>query len=88
MERKIAIGDSVKYVDPQGKTFNALVKQQWGSHGAEVQYEDGKAPAINLVYVSDVATKTDGGGRQTEVETSVSHRSMAAGCPGRFWYQD
>lgn len=82
MKRNIQNGDHVKYVDPNGVEHDALVKQCWGRK----DYEDHSAPAINLVYVSKQEGKTDGGGQQTECETSVSHKSMTP-APGRFWYQ-
>jgi hypothetical protein len=82
MTRNIQNGDHVKYVDTFGVEHDALVKQCWGTK----DYEDGRAPAINVVFVTKDASKTDAGGQQTEYETSVSHKSMTT-APGRYWFQ-
>lgn len=82
MKRNIQNGDHVIYVDTFGVEHDALVKQCWGTK----DYEDGRAPCINVVYVSDQEGKTDSGGQQTECEMSVSHKSMTT-APGRFWFQ-
>lgn len=70
----IAIGDSVVFTDPVAQEHQALVTAVWGDNN----------PAINIVFVSDDANRTDQYGRQLEHHTSVVHRTMQS-AHGMFW---
>jgi hypothetical protein len=59
-----AVGTVIEYVDPVGKSHDALVTAVWGP--------DLGVNSINLVFVSDNHAKTDSCGRQIVRETSVS----------------
>lgn len=84
MERTISIGDHVKVVDETGNLHDGLVTQQWGQPGRVIK--DGESPpAINVVFVTSDAAKTDPYGGQLERLSSCSHRSMTT-APGRYWY--
>ena len=69
------IGSLVIFHDGKGLPHNALVKAVWG---------DGETPCINLVFVSGDEARQDGAGRQTEIETSVVHKSKS-NVHGNYW---
>ncbi len=71
------IGDAVTYVDPQGRSRNALVTCVF-SRGEEAR------PSINVVVVSDDPAKDDPYGRQMERWTSVVHKDDQA-AHGNYW---
>jgi hypothetical protein len=86
--KTLKIGDAVKFVDPHGVERDALVTNCWGGTGGQLEYDESKPvnSCINVVYVTEDANKTDSYGRQTEHETSVSHKSATL-APGRYWHQ-
>ena len=91
MSKTVKIGDMVNVVDEVGVEHKALVTASWGPGGDEGQTYDDTQPvhlAINLVFVSSDANKRDCYGCQTEHLSSVSHKSTAGSCPGRYWWQD
>lgn len=70
-----AVGSTVEYVDPVGKSIDALITAVWGELGVN---------PINVVFVVDDEAKHDPYGRQIERATSV----QAAGpttAHGRFY---
>lgn len=71
---------SVIYCDHKGVEHEALVTATWGI----TEFEDGSAPAINIVYVTQDEEKTDSYGRQIERDTSVPHKSGQP-APGNWW---
>lgn len=73
---KPSVGDSVVYVDEVSVSHSALVTAYWGG-----EYPNG---AINCVYVTSDATKTDPYGRQLERASSVSRQSEHT-ARGRYW---
>lgn len=75
--KDVQIGDTVTYVDPYGKKHPALVTIVW-------RRTDGRAPGINLVYVSDNEAEQDSCGRQIKRETSVVHQSDQP-AHGSYW---
>lgn len=77
----IEVGESVAFVDPTGRTHEALVTTVFaaGHPGTDDNY-----PAINLVYVSDDPSETDQYGRQIKRYTSVVHETKQA-AHGMFW---
>lgn len=79
---EVKVGDQVVYVDKTGARRPALVTAVWGKE--TYPYEDGTGPTINLVFVSDDATKQDPYGRQIERETSIVHHSLQT-APGNYW---
>ena len=85
--RKLAIGDSVIYVNEFGKPLNALCTQNWGrgefSIAPDSVYPQ-DPPSINVVFVTPNEDKTDSCGRQIDRETSVVHRTRQ-GAHGRYW---
>lgn len=59
------VGQHIVFVDELRVERPALVKHVWpGMSGRD---------GVNLVFVSADESRTDGGGRQTEVRTSVPH---------------
>lgn len=74
-----AVGTVVEYVDPVGKSHEALVTAVWGT-GSEAF---GVNP-INVVFISDDESKTDAYGRQMERETSIQAAGPTA-AHGRFY---
>lgn len=76
--RQPEIGQNVIFTDAHGKGHPALLTAIHGSARADWQ------PSVNLVFVTDDATKTDPYGRQIERHTSVVHR-VAQGANGMFW---
>ncbi len=86
------VGDAIVYVTPEGTPVHALVKCVWPGEGPGViKYDDGseqehkeKAPMVNIVFVSTDENRQDPCGRQTEIETSIYHVSMAS-AHGNYW---
>lgn len=79
---EVKVGEAVVFVDRTGKFRCALITAVWGKE--IYPYEDGGAPSINVVLVSDDPAMQDPYGRQTEHETSVPHVSRQ-GAPGYYW---
>lgn len=79
---EVKVGDQIVYVDKTGAPRPALVTAVWGKE--TYPYEDGTGPTINLVYVSEDATRQDPYGRQIERETSIVHASRQS-APGNYW---
>lgn len=75
---KLAIGQSVKFVDEHRQELDALVTYVF--HGMSGNQADG----CNLVIVSTDVSRTDGCGRQIERRTSVPHQSGTP-APGFYW---
>lgn len=74
-------GDMVIYHDEVGTPFNALVT----SGGFEYLEAERAATAyVNVLFVSEDATKKDNYGRQIERSSSVSHVSQTTAW-GRYW---
>lgn len=73
------VGDMVVYHDERGFPHNALLKAVWD--GGD---ETNNFPCVNLVYVSQDDRRQDDAGRQTEVKTSIVHKSMQA-VHGFYW---
>lgn len=69
------VGSTVEYVDPVGKSQEALVTAVWGEFGVN---------PINIVFVTDDKGKTDPYGRQIERATSVQAAGPAT-AHGRFY---
>ncbi len=84
MTANISEGMTVVYVDSVGRQQNALVTNCWGYREIDTEKPD-TLPSLNLVVVSEDATKTDPYGRQLERFTSVVHKSKQA-APGFYWY--
>lgn len=59
------VGETVIYVDPVGKPFDALVTAVFSEN------------CINVVYISDDETRNDTYGRQIVRETSVARQNGA-----------
>jgi hypothetical protein len=78
LKPSIAIGDAVEFVDPYGKSHNALVTSVFSVPGNLTR------PSVNVVYIADDETMTDQYGRQIERKTSVVHESNQA-AHGMFW---
>lgn len=78
MIKDIAIGDAVVFTDAVAQEHKALVTQVWGDEASPWE------PAVNLVFVSDDAARTDQYGRQLERHTSVVHKT-AQPAHGMFW---
>jgi len=78
MERSLKTGDHVVFVDSYRKPHNALITNVFdngmGLNAFLVNY-NGRLPAINVLYVTDDAAKTDPYGHQVERATSVCHGS-------------
>lgn len=70
-------GTWVTYVDPQGKSHNAIVTADWSTKN----FNPG---ALNVVYVTDEAGKRDPYGMQIERATSVPHKSNQSAF-GSYW---
>jgi hypothetical protein len=82
MERELKTGMYVKVVDEVGQVHDGLVTNAWGTKTVA----DGAAgPTINVLFVTDDATKTDPYGNQIERMSSCSHKKNSA-APGRYWY--
>lgn len=77
----VFVGQCVDFVDPYGKSHEALVTTVFTSGHVG---DDGPRPSINVVFVSDDETKTDQYGRQVERFTSVVHQSNQA-AHGMYW---
>ena len=89
MERKLEVGGHVKVVDVLGVEHDALVTVVWNSgHTAEKFREIySQWPSLNVLYVSGDENKNDQYGRQIERDlTSLCHRDVQNGCPGRYWF--
>lgn len=69
-------GAHVVYFDHHGKVRAALVTRAWSPEKPN--------PTINLVYVTDDASRTDGYGQQIIRETSVPHFANTT-APGNYW---
>lgn len=77
--RQPIVGQNVVFVDEVRKTHAALIT---AIHGiATESYQ----PYVNLVYVTDDASKQDPYGNQLERSSSVGHK-LLGNPPGRFWY--
>lgn len=77
--KEVNVGDIVIYHDEVGTPFNALV-----TSGGYEYSEDKTTCWINVLFVSDDATKKDNYGRQIERASSVSHVSKTTAW-GRYW---
>lgn len=82
MEKEYKIGAHVIYVDARGVRRDALVTTWWGA--TEEQIKLYGTPGTNLVFVSGDENRNDGYGRQTEHNTSVTHKSKQV-APGNYW---
>lgn len=71
------VGDVIEYVDEVSISHDALVTVYWGG--------DRPGGALNCVYVSGDAEKTDPYGRQLERASSVSRQQEGSTAHGRFW---
>lgn len=71
------VGDVVVYTDEVGVEHDALVTVYFGG-----ERPDG---ALNLMYVSGDASKSDSYGRQIERASSVSRQNENTTAHGRFW---
>jgi hypothetical protein len=69
--RSAEIGSRVIFTDSVGQDHEALVTNNFGT-------------AINVVYVSGDAARTDSYGRQVERATSIQHVSVQT-APGYYW---
>ncbi len=69
----VKVGQKVSFVDPKGVTRDALVTAEWGPK------------CINVVFVSDDATRQDSYGQQIERSTSLVHRQSQQ-AHGNYWY--
>ena len=76
--RQPEIGQAVVFTDAHGVGHPALTT---AVHGTASQ---GYQPAVNLVFVTGDASKTDPYGRQIERHSSVVHR-VSQGAHGMFW---
>jgi hypothetical protein len=88
MERNLKIGDHVAFVDSIRVRHEALVTNVFDSGiglTAFMAKYDGKLPAINVLYVTDDAAKTDPYGHQVERATSVGHGSAQAVRAGMYY---
>lgn len=75
-------GDVVKVVDERYVEHRGLVTVVHGN------FDGAYVPCINVVYVSQDETKTDGYGRQVERLSSLQHLSQGPNGmprPGRYW---
>lgn len=70
-------GKAVKFVDPTGKSHDALVTADWSTK----TFNPG---AVNVVYITDDSSKRDPYGQQTERATSVPHKSNQS-AHGYYW---
>lgn len=78
-ERQVHVGSPVTFTDEHGKSRPALVTAVWGK-----EVYDLDPPSINVVFISDDATREDSYGRQIERHTSVVHRQNQ-GAHGMYW---
>jgi len=76
--RQPEIGQAVVFTDAHGMGHPALLT---AVHGTASQ---GYQPSVNLVFVTDDATKKDPYGHQIERHSSVVHRT-SQGAHGMFW---
>jgi len=72
----VQVGKFIAFVDPIGKTRDALVTAVWGKS------ED--LPAINVVIINGDENQTDSYGRKLERYTSVVHQSKQS-AHGNYW---
>lgn len=88
--KTVKIGDVVQVLDEQSVQHAALVTNVWTDGKPHAEYDETGVVqlAINVVFVTADKAKTDCYGAQTEHLSSVSHRSAAGNCPGRFWWQE
>lgn len=79
----VKAGDSVRIVDENYVEHMALVTTAHGEFREESSY----VPCINVVYVSQDASKRDPYGQQLERLSSLGHVSLMQGMPrpGRYW---
>lgn len=66
------VGTSCVYVDPRGRSYDALITAVWGPQ------------CINVVYVNDVEGQTDCYGQKLLRNTSVMHGSIQQ-AHGNYW---
>lgn len=74
---KPEVGDVVTYIDEVGVEHDALVTIYFGGN-----HPNG---ALNCVYVSTDADKSDPYGRQIERASSVSRQQEGVTAHGRYW---
>lgn len=92
IEKELKVRDAVEFVDTLGQSHKALITAVHGQYGhscGTIKGADGKPvdagqPSVNLLWVVDDDTKTDGHGRQIERASSVVHRG-SQGAHGNFW---
>jgi hypothetical protein len=82
-KKSVKTGDAVVFVDPTGRSHNALVTQVWGPE--TYPDDNGVHPSVNLVWVETDPKYKDQYGQQIKHDTSVVHRVNQA-AHGMFWW--
>lgn len=65
-------GTACVYVDPRGRSYDALITEVWGPQ------------CINLVYVNDVEDQRDNYGQKLQRAMSVMHGAIQQ-AHGNYW---